>query len=107
MTARRRGEILQLKWKNIYNEKVFADKSTTKTNINDEYPLPKEVLHLLEKLDKKEELIFNMSKDRPTRVKGRMEDVSYFGSIISISSSSYSASKTIIIYPNNAPIIVP
>lgn len=68
MTARRRGEILKLQWENIYNNKVFAPSSATKTNINDEYPLPTEVTELLKSLDvEKTGDIFTFKKDRPTR----------------------------------------
>lgn len=70
MTARRRGEILKLKWCDIYGDKVFVDKTTTKTSIDDEYSLPHQVLNLLNCMKKNESNsnIFTMKKDRPTRV---------------------------------------
>jgi integrase len=68
MTARRRGEILKLKWENIYTDKVFASKDSTKTGINDEYPIPVEVIDLLNQLQtEKIGNIFDIHKDTITK----------------------------------------
>lgn len=67
MCARRRGEILKLKFQDIKGDKVFAPAEITKSNQADEYPLPKEVLDLLLSVKgKKEDNIFDIGVHRPT-----------------------------------------
>ena len=74
MTARRRGEILQLHWSDIIEDKVYVRSATTKTNIDEEYPLPIEVVDIIRKLqkDQSNENIFSLKEDRPTRVFTRL-----------------------------------
>ena len=69
MCARRRGEILKLKFQDIKDDKVFVPKEITKNGQSDVYPFPKEVLELLEILKKEKGSkgnIFDMGVHKPT-----------------------------------------
>ena len=70
MTARRRTEILQLEWADIKGDKVVVPESITKTNIAEEYPLPQEIIELLEiykNINPKSKKIFSIRPDRVTK----------------------------------------
>lgn len=68
MTARRRSEILKLKWEDIHEDKIFASKDSTKTKIDDEYPLPLEIIELLKEYQVYNiGYIFNIHKDTVTK----------------------------------------
>ncbi len=66
MTARRKGEILQLEYSFIKGEKVFVPTGITKTSTVDEFPLPIEVLDLLPQLKTNKGTIFTCNNQRPT-----------------------------------------
>ncbi len=52
MTARRSGETMQLKWEDILDGKVFVPEHISKTGSTDEFPLPIEILDILDELKK-------------------------------------------------------
>ena len=68
MTGRRRGEILKLRYSDIKNDKVFVPKHITKTNQSDEFPLPDEVIQLINTLPQDKENIFTIGRHRPTYI---------------------------------------
>ncbi len=72
MTARRRGEILGLRYKDIKNHKVFVSESITKTRIVDEFPLPDEVVQIISKFPSDREHIFTTKPDRVSRQFSKM-----------------------------------
>jgi len=66
MVGRRRSEILRLTREDIFDDKVFASYEITKTDIHEEYPLPCEIVELLNKLPKNNP-IFKYHKDHITK----------------------------------------
>ncbi len=67
MCARRRSEILRLQWDDIRGNKVFIPEEATKTKNAEDYPIPYEVVNILETLGKNTDLVFGIKADRVTR----------------------------------------
>lgn len=73
MTARRRGEILKLKYSDIIDDKVFVPVDITKTKTPDIYPLPHEVLEIISQLPvNTDNKLFTVGEARVTRAFTRL-----------------------------------
>jgi len=66
MVGRRRSEILRLTREDIRDDKVFASYEITKTQIDEKYPLPSEIIKLLNILPN-DNPIFKYHKDHVTK----------------------------------------
>ena len=66
MMARRRGEVIQLQHSDIKSDKVFVPEHITKTGTTDEFPLPDEVIELINSLQKDQDTIFTIGDHRMT-----------------------------------------